>query len=48
LDTDRSHVDMEYTGYATLGEYDAAVIRGDLARRELIAFWPPAGGFWPA
>ena len=28
---------MEYTGYAT--EWDQVVLRGDIARREFIAFW---------
>jgi hypothetical protein len=32
---------MEYTGFAT--DWDEVVIRGDLAKREFIAFWLKEG-----
>lgn len=35
--TDQYDLGMEYAGYA--GPYDDVVVRGDLARREFIAFW---------
>ena len=34
---------MEYTGYAPPGGYDTVVVRGDLAKREFIAFWTAGG-----
>lgn len=37
--TDQYDLGMEYTGYAQPGQYDDVVVRGDLARREFIAFW---------
>jgi 3-phenylpropionate/trans-cinnamate dioxygenase ferredoxin reductase subunit len=35
--SDQYEVGMEYTGYAT--EWDQVVLRGDVAKREFIAFW---------
>jgi 3-phenylpropionate/trans-cinnamate dioxygenase ferredoxin reductase subunit len=35
--SDQYEVGMEYTGYAT--EWDEVVLRGDVAKREFIAFW---------
>ncbi|GAB1641152.1 NAD(P)/FAD-dependent oxidoreductase [Krasilnikovia sp. MM14-A1259] len=37
--TDQYDLGMEYTGYAPPGGFDRVVIRGDLDRREFIAFW---------
>jgi len=37
--TDQYDLGMEYTGYAAAGDYDNVVVRGDLAKREFIAFW---------
>jgi 3-phenylpropionate/trans-cinnamate dioxygenase ferredoxin reductase component len=37
--TDQYDLGMEYTGYAEPGGYDQIVVRGDVARREFIAFW---------
>jgi 3-phenylpropionate/trans-cinnamate dioxygenase ferredoxin reductase component len=41
--TDQYDLGMEYTGYAPAGAYDTVVIRGDLAKREFIAFWTAGG-----
>jgi 3-phenylpropionate/trans-cinnamate dioxygenase ferredoxin reductase subunit len=41
--TDQYELGMEYTGYAPPGGYDTVVVRGDLAKREFIAFWTAAG-----
>ena len=30
---------MEYAGYVEPGGYDQVVFRGDVARREFVAFW---------
>jgi len=30
---------MEYIGYAPKGSYDRVVVRGELAKREFVAFW---------
>lgn len=30
---------MEYIGYAPKDSYDQVVVRGDLAKREFVAFW---------
>jgi hypothetical protein len=30
---------MEYSGHAVPGSYDQVVCRGDLGKREFIAFW---------
>ena len=37
--TDQYDLGMEYAGYAEPGQYDDVVVRGDLSRREFIAFW---------
>ncbi|MEV6275066.1 FAD-dependent oxidoreductase [Nocardia sp. NPDC051832] len=37
--TDQYDVGMEYTGYASPGEYERVVVRGDQAKREFVAFW---------
>jgi 3-phenylpropionate/trans-cinnamate dioxygenase ferredoxin reductase subunit len=37
--TDQYNLGMEYAGYAEPGQYDDVVVRGDLSRREFIAFW---------
>jgi 3-phenylpropionate/trans-cinnamate dioxygenase ferredoxin reductase component len=37
--TDQYDLGMEYAGYAEPGHYDDVAVRGDLARREFIAFW---------
>ena len=37
--TDQYDLGMEYTGHAPPGGYDTVVVRGDLAKREFIAFW---------
>jgi 3-phenylpropionate/trans-cinnamate dioxygenase ferredoxin reductase component len=41
--TDQYDLGMEYTGYAPPGGYDTVVVRGDLAKREFIAFWTARG-----
>jgi 3-phenylpropionate/trans-cinnamate dioxygenase ferredoxin reductase subunit len=41
--TDQYDLGMEYAGYAEPGGYDDVVVRGDLARREFIAFWTAGG-----
>ena len=37
--TDQFDLGMEYVGYVGAHGYDEVVVRGDLQRRELIAFW---------
>ncbi|EWM19169.1 NAD(P)/FAD-dependent oxidoreductase [Kutzneria sp. 744] len=37
--TDQYDLGMEYTGYTETDGYDQVVVRGDLQRREFIAFW---------
>ncbi|MFI2473140.1 NAD(P)/FAD-dependent oxidoreductase [Nocardia xishanensis] len=37
--TDQYDLGMEYTGYAAPGGYERVVVRGDLAKREFVAFW---------
>ncbi|GAA1823887.1 FAD-dependent oxidoreductase, partial [Planosporangium flavigriseum] len=41
--TDQYDLGMEYTGYAPPGDFDRVVIRGELAKREFIAFWTASG-----
>jgi len=41
--TDQYDLSMEYTGYAPPGGYDTVVVRGDLGKRQFIAFWTAAG-----
>ncbi|WP_406237016.1 NAD(P)/FAD-dependent oxidoreductase [Nocardia sp. NBC_01009] len=40
--TDQYDLGMEYTGYAAPGDYARVVVRGDLAKREFVAFWVDA------
>ncbi|MQY11414.1 Putidaredoxin reductase CamA [Streptomyces sp. RB5] len=37
--SDQYDLGLEYSGYAPPGSYDQVVVRGDLGRREFIAFW---------
>ncbi|MER5781327.1 FAD-dependent oxidoreductase [Streptomyces mobaraensis] len=37
--SDQYDVGMEYSGYAPPGSYDQVVCRGDVGKREFIAFW---------
>jgi NADPH-dependent 2,4-dienoyl-CoA reductase/sulfur reductase-like enzyme len=37
--TDQYDLGMEYTGHAAPGDYARVVVRGDLAKREFVAFW---------
>ncbi len=37
--TDQYDLGMEYTGYVEPGGYDQVVFRGDVERREFLAFW---------
>jgi NADPH-dependent 2,4-dienoyl-CoA reductase/sulfur reductase-like enzyme len=37
--SDQYDVGLEYSGYAPPGAYDQVVCRGDVAKREFIAFW---------
>lgn len=37
--SDQYDVGLEYSGYAPPGSYDQVLCRGDLAKREFIAFW---------
>ena len=41
--TDQYDLGMEYTGYAEPGGYDQVVFRGDVERREFVAFWLAGG-----
>jgi 3-phenylpropionate/trans-cinnamate dioxygenase ferredoxin reductase subunit len=41
--TDQYDLGMEYVGYAPPGSYDEVVFRGDVARRQFIAFWLSEG-----
>jgi len=41
--TDRYDLGMEYAGYVEPGRYDQVVFRGDVDRREFIAFWLAGG-----
>jgi 3-phenylpropionate/trans-cinnamate dioxygenase ferredoxin reductase subunit len=41
--TDQYDLGMEYTGYADPDGHDQVVIRGDVERREFIAFWLDGG-----
>jgi 3-phenylpropionate/trans-cinnamate dioxygenase ferredoxin reductase subunit len=41
--TDQYDLGMEYTGYAPPGGYDTVTVRGDLAKRQFIAFWTAGG-----
>ena len=37
--TDQYDLGMEYVGYVEPGGYDEVIVRGDLERREFVAFW---------
>ncbi|OEV24461.1 pyridine nucleotide-disulfide oxidoreductase, partial [Streptomyces nanshensis] len=37
--SDQYDLGMEYSGHAPPGSYDQVVCRGDVAKREFIAFW---------
>ena len=41
--TDQYDLSMEYAGYTEPGGYDQVVFRGDVGRREYIAFWLARG-----
>ena len=41
--TDQYDLGMEYAGYVEPGGYDQVVFRGDVPRREFIAFWLGGG-----
>jgi 3-phenylpropionate/trans-cinnamate dioxygenase ferredoxin reductase subunit len=41
--TDQYDLGMEYTGYVEPGAYDQVVFRGDVERREFVAFWLAGG-----
>jgi 3-phenylpropionate/trans-cinnamate dioxygenase ferredoxin reductase component len=41
--TDQYDLSMEYAGYVEPGGYDRVVFRGDVQRREFIAFWLAGG-----
>ncbi len=39
---------MEYSGYVEPGGYNEVLFRGDVDRREFVAFWLGGGRMWPA
>jgi 3-phenylpropionate/trans-cinnamate dioxygenase ferredoxin reductase component len=41
--TDQYDLGMEYAGYVEPGDYDQVVFRGDVGKREFIAFWLSKG-----
>jgi 3-phenylpropionate/trans-cinnamate dioxygenase ferredoxin reductase subunit len=41
--SDQYDLGMEYTGYATPGGYERVVFRGDVGKREFVAFWMSRG-----
>ena len=41
--SDQYDLGMEYSGHAAPGDYDQVVVRGDLERREFVAFWLSGG-----
>jgi 3-phenylpropionate/trans-cinnamate dioxygenase ferredoxin reductase subunit len=41
--TDQYDLGMEYAGYAGPGGYDQVIFRGDVSKREFIAFWLSGG-----
>ena len=41
--TDQYDLGMEYAGYAGPGGYDQVIVRGDVGKREFIAFWLSGG-----
>jgi 3-phenylpropionate/trans-cinnamate dioxygenase ferredoxin reductase component len=42
--SDQYDLGMEYSGYVEPGGYDQVVFRGDVDRREFVAFWLASGG----
>jgi 3-phenylpropionate/trans-cinnamate dioxygenase ferredoxin reductase component len=42
--SDQYDLGMEYSGYVEPGGYEQVVFRGDVGRREFVAFWLGAGG----
>ena len=42
--SDQYDLGMEYSGYVEPGGYDQVVFRGDVGRREFVAFWLGSGG----
>jgi 3-phenylpropionate/trans-cinnamate dioxygenase ferredoxin reductase component len=42
--SDQYDLGMEYSGYVEPGGYEQVVFRGDVERREFVAFWLGAGG----
>jgi 3-phenylpropionate/trans-cinnamate dioxygenase ferredoxin reductase component len=42
--SDQYDLGMEYSGYVEPGGYEQVVFRGDVERREFVAFWLAAGG----
>jgi len=42
--SDQYTLGMEYSGFAAPGDYAHVVVRGDVAKREFIAFWTDAEG----
>jgi 3-phenylpropionate/trans-cinnamate dioxygenase ferredoxin reductase component len=41
--SDQYDLGMEYTGYVTADSYDRVVFRGDVGKREFVAFWMSRG-----
>ncbi len=41
--TDQYDLSMEYAGWVESGRYDQVIFRGDVQRREFIAFWLAGG-----
>jgi len=41
--SDQYDLGMEYSGYVAPGEYDEVVFRGDVGKREFVAFWLSGG-----
>ena len=41
--SDQYDLGMEYIGHAPPGSYDRVVVRGDVAKREFVAFWVDGG-----
>jgi len=41
--SDQYDVGMEYSGFVSGGHYDEVIFRGDVAKREFIAFWIESG-----
>jgi len=37
--SDQYDLGMEYSGYVEPGDYDEVIFRGDVGKREFVAFW---------